>query len=87
MLSLAKKASDYERVLFEESLDNLAVYYDWDFRKGFKSHASQPYTPAYTLNSQLIKREAISSVIASQQQINNLEGLIKASQAYEMEES
>lgn len=67
ILSLAKKSSDYDRLLFEESLDKLANYYDWDFRKNIRDNASQPYTPAYTLISQAIRREGgMASMVGSQ---------------------
>lgn len=78
----------YDRVLFEERLDSLAVYYDWDYRKGKNNHASQPYTPAYTLNTQFVKKEALGSIvalnslIASQNKIEKYEGMIKASQGF-----
>jgi hypothetical protein len=65
IISLAKKSSDYDRLLFEESLDKLANYIDWDFRKNFRDNASQPYTPAYTLISQAMRRDG-ASVLASQ---------------------
>jgi hypothetical protein len=65
-MSLAKKSSDYDRLLFEESLDKLANYYDWDFRHNFKDNASQPYTPAHTLMTQALKQNGLASIIASQ---------------------
>jgi hypothetical protein len=81
-MSLSKKSSDYDRLLFEEPLDELANYYDWDFRHNFQDNASQPYTPANTLVTQALKRDDLASMIASQNESANeqLEGMLRASQ-------
>lgn len=61
---MVKNSVFYDRIMFEEKLDNLAVHYDWDFRRGRGNHTSQPYTPAYIFNTQFVKREDVSSVVA-----------------------
>jgi len=90
LVSLSKRSSDYDRLIFEESLDKLANYYDWDFRHNFKDNASQPYTPAHTLVTQALKRDGLASMIASQGESasDHLEGMLRASQnSYLMENS
>ncbi len=79
IIALSKKSSDYDRFLFDESLDKLANYYDWDFRKNFRDNASQPYTPAYALLTQALKRgEQMLSQGSSEQE--QFEGMLRASQ-------
>ena len=80
---LAKKSSDYTRLRFEETLGDLAAYYDWDFRKDMRlNNASQPYTPAFTLTAGALYR----ATYKQQGSINptvggdKLRGMIRASQ-------
>lgn len=42
-------------------MDKLANYYDWDFRNHIRDNTSQPYTPAYTLLTQAMKKESVNS--------------------------
>lgn len=85
LLNLAKKSSDYTRLRFEETLGDLTAFYDWDFRKNMKlhNHSSQPYTPAFTLSTGALQRNALGTVQGS---INptiggdKLRGMIRASQ-------
>ena len=84
LFSLIKKSSDYTRLRFEESLGDLATYYDWDFRKNLRlQNSSQPYTPAFTLSTMVNQNKRMGTL---QQSVvpsgagERLRGMIKASQ-------
>ena len=85
LLSISKKSSDYTRLRFEETLGDLAAFYDWDFRKNMKLHnSSQPYTPAFTLSTGAINAyRGLGTIQASMNPTiggEKLRGLIRASQ-------
>ncbi len=53
LLALSRKSSDYTRDLYEQQLDTLMEFYDWDFRGAtyFRQfNTSQPLTPIFTLS-------------------------------------
>ncbi len=83
VFSLAKSSSDFNRLLFDKELGDLAQFYDWDFRNNLKfTNASQPYTPHFTqIGGTLVKqRSDMSPSINSSLGGNRLQGILKASQ-------
>lgn len=83
MLSSVKKSSDYTRLRFEESLGDLASFYDWDFRRNYKTNnSSQPYTPAFTLATgalNVIKRSDGTIMNSIMPSLSDQKGMLRSS--------
>lgn len=80
IFSVAKKSSDYNRLLFDKELGDLAQYYDWDFRHNLKfMNASQPYTPHFTQFPGSKAANFDPSLMPSSAG-NRVQGMLKASQ-------